>query len=106
MVKLREAGAILLIIGVTVIGLVEPSPVGGDQEIFDTCMRERGRLTLAFVDKQCAEAAGHRPETTAEMCARVMREIRATKTWPMVPGPWRIGELPVFCVPAPTGLYR
>ncbi|KKM15765.1 hypothetical protein LCGC14_1692700 [marine sediment metagenome] len=115
--KLREAGAVLLIIGAAVVGPIESKP--------SRCLA----MNPPWAEVSCIDGEPRQillAETTAETCARAMKEINA---WAMkikpdgsahsaTPAPkywgyttdfiWAIGgmERPVrvLCIPAPSGL--
>ena len=110
--KLREAGAVLLIIGAAVVGPVERQLIPLDGGI--------------DIPKVINDNILHRPrETTAETCARAMNEVgveklSAWKDQSQDPLGWpRVGYIPgyaakemsfhgwrVLCIPAPSGLQR
>ena len=108
---LREASAVLLIIGSAVVGPIEVRQV----PLFDILSgTEITNCTNIKTKKQCTTA-----EPIAETCARAMKEIGVI-IFPL-PGPGifsdenylmyqtednRLVKLPVRCIPAPSGLVK
>ncbi len=98
MIRLYEAGAVLLIIGAVILGPID------------------GRGLVPLPDRKCTDGAVHmeppcyRMETTAETCVRAMKEMGARRTnFRVIDDPdadWAIKGQPVLCIPAPTGLRR
>ena len=121
--KLRE-GAVLLIIGAATVGPVEPSvilptDINPRQVAIDRNVAYKKGVKCIHVDYSKLNAADpgtavRMPvdcslETTAETCARAMREVGVgdTDMWTtqVVMGGF-IGKIRVLCIPAPTGLVR
>ncbi len=117
--KLYEAGAVLLIIGSAVVG-----PIGGQRitplsqiAVEQACLRDLvSHPEKGAYGPTCMGPPGIL-ETTAETCARAMKEIGASPSVTTEDGPhaWEIRKInrkgkpfmvSVLCIPAPTGLRR
>ena len=98
--KLYEAGAVLLIIAGAMIGPIVPQhPLS----LNAACGEAEGRDAW----RKCLSKYRRTYETTAETCARAMKEIGAEYIkFPDAPGTWVVGKNEVLCIPAPTGLRR
>ena len=134
--NLHEAAAVYLIIGSVLLGPIIARMAtfpAENQRQYQECMSANHagwtEKSWAEADEKCKKhlvGAVVRRETTAETCARAMREVGATK-WPPTndsdfggtlrpsPAGWYLGKtaspeqhlgLQVFCIPAPTGLVR
>lgn len=122
--KLYE-GAVFLIIGAAVLGPVKPAvqwvPREVAAEMVNYCEQFKRDHAGALFYGNGGALEGCRPwgreyETTAETCARAMREIGAIReTVPLMTaspgtvletGRMVVNKTPVLCIPSPTGLKR
>jgi len=96
---LREASAVLLIIGSAVVGPIEVRQV----PLFDILSgTEITNCTDVKTKKQCTTA-----EPIAETCTRAMKEIGAKEPGPKSPTGWAtLDGVRIQCIPAPSGLTR
>ena len=126
---LHEAAAVYLIIGAVMMGPIEGQDLSNINAVHD-CVRAHGiepGTPMVAAPESCPRITVAR-ETTAETCARAMREIGATKQTPIdffgreTPDEkkalrnWKAGDPYVFrwylagqriyCISAPSGLVR
>lgn len=118
--------SVLLIIGAAVVGPIQALPPRRIETpgTYSYCVRKHGGIKEIDPQRHIDVCVPLPPEpstgweTFAEVCERAMREIGAKEgatdniwakddelTW-LPNGKWYVGNQPVLCIPAPTGLRK
>ena len=106
--KLHEASAVFLIIGGVLLGPIEGKETWGSTGLCSCDLGDRPGPLCPIKEELDGSQCHVQRETTAETCARAMREVGAEKTWNswFITVPDSPRSIRVLCIPAPSGLAK